>query len=214
MNRRIEFLLLMATAVGISYLPYVRSPFMWVQTYFHEISHGLAALLTGGSIVRIELDLRGSGVCYTQGGIRFVVAFAGYLGAAVSGMFFYLSVTKLAHRKIALFSAIFGGLTLLTLVLWGRDAVTIFIMLVISALCLIPFINNWHPKAMRLLMQFIGCYIILDALKSPLYLIDSRNFGDGATLSNLTLIPEIVWVGLWEVCALICIWKIWMGLKR
>ena len=213
MNRRIEFVLLMVVAVVISYLPVVSWPFMWVQTFFHEISHGVAALITGGGINRIELDLRGSGVCYTQGGVRFIVSIAGYLGAALSGMFFYLSVTGLGQRNVRFFSALFGGLALLTLAFWGRDLTTILILLVISALSFIPLINNWHPKAMHLLMQFVGCYILLDALKSPLYLIDARNFGDGATLAQMTHIPAILWVALWELSALICVWTIWGHIK-
>ncbi len=203
----------MALAVVVSYLPFVNWPFMWVQTFFHEISHGVAALITGGGIVRIELDLRGSGVCYTQGGVRFIVSIAGYLGAAISGMLFYLSVTGLGQRNVRFFSALFGGLALLTLVLWGRDLVTILILLVIAALSFIPLINNWHPKAVHLLMQFVGCYILLDALKTPTYLIDARNFGDGATLAGMTHIPEIVWVALWEISALVCVWIIWQDLK-
>ncbi len=213
MNRRSEFVLLMVVALVISYLPFVSWPFMWVQTFFHEISHGVGALITGGGINRIELDLRGSGVCYTQGGVRFIVSIAGYSGAALSGMLFYLSVTGLGQRNVRFFSAGCGGLALLTLALWGRDLITILILLVISALCFIPLINNWHPKAMHLLMQFVGCYILLDALKSPLYLIDARNFGDGATLAQMTHIPEIMWVALWELCALMCVWTIWRQLN-
>ena len=213
MNKRVEFVLLMVLAVAISYLPFIRLPFVWVQTFFHEISHGVAALITGGEIIRIELDLRGSGVCYTRGGVPFIVSIAGYLGAALSGMLFYLSVTGLGWYNVRFFSALFGGLPLLTLALWGRDLATLLILLVISALSFIPLNNNWHPKALHLLMQFIGCYILLDALKTPIYLIDSRNFGDGATLAQMTLIPEIMWVILWELCALMCVWEIWQHLK-
>lgn len=200
-------------AVVISYLPFVSWPFMWVQTFFHEISHGLAALITGGGINRIELDLRGSGVCYTQGGLRFIVSIAGYAGAALIGMLFYLSVTVLGQKNIRFFSAIFGGIALISLVLWGRDLTTILILLVISALSFIPLINNWHPKILHLLMQFVGCYILLDAIKSPLYLFDARSVGDGAMLSQMTHIPEFFWVVLWELFALKCVWVIWKQLK-
>ena len=208
MNKRVEFILLMAIAVAISYVPFLSWPFMWIQTFFHEISHGLAALITGGSIIRIELNFNGSGVCYTGGGIRFIVAIAGYLGAAISGMLFYLSVTGLGRGNVRIFSALFGGLALITLVLWGRDMWTLLILLVIAAISFVPLIKNWHPKITHPFMQIIGCYILLDALKTPLYLIDSRNIGDGAALSKMTLIPEIVWVAFWEVAALFCLFMI------
>ena len=121
--------------------------------------------------------------------------------------------TFLTVGNVRFFSAVFGALPLLTLALWGRDLTTILILLLIAALCFVPLINNWHPKAMHLLMQFIGCYILLDALKTPLYLIDARNFGDGATLAEMTHIPEIIWVALWELSTLICVWGIWRQLK-
>ncbi|MBD3306499.1 hypothetical protein GF339_08865, partial [candidate division KSB3 bacterium] len=34
----------------------------------HEFSHGLAAIVTGGSIVRIEINQQIGGMCYTMGG--------------------------------------------------------------------------------------------------------------------------------------------------
>jgi hypothetical protein len=37
----------------------------------------------------------------------------------------------------------------------------------------------------------------MNSIKSPWYLIDGRNFGDGAALANLTGLPEILWVFIW-----------------
>jgi len=213
MNKRIEFIALMLLAMVVSFLPFVSWPFMWVQTFFHEISHGLAAILTGGNISSIELHIRGSGVCYTQGGMRFIVAFSGYFGAAVCGMLFYLSVAGMGHNKVRVFSLVFGSLVVFSLVMWARDLITILIMLVIAALCFVPLINNWHPRLVQYFMQFIGCYILLDALKTPLYLIDGRSFGDGETLSKLTHLPEIVWVLVWEAAAVMCLYLIWKQLR-
>ena len=39
----------------------------------HEISHGLAAMLTGGSISRIEISPQLGGLCYFSGGWELVV---------------------------------------------------------------------------------------------------------------------------------------------
>lgn len=54
-------------------------PVKYLTVFFHELSHGLAAVLTGGQIVRIELSRNLGGVCWTAGGIRFIVITAGYL---------------------------------------------------------------------------------------------------------------------------------------
>ncbi|MDD3146729.1 MAG: M50 family metallopeptidase, partial [Candidatus Riflebacteria bacterium] len=58
-------------------------PIKYLTVFFHELSHGLAAVLTGGSIVRIEVNANLGGVCWTAGGIRFIVISAGYLGSLV-----------------------------------------------------------------------------------------------------------------------------------
>ncbi|MCP4137021.1 MAG: M50 family metallopeptidase [bacterium] len=51
----------------------------------HEISHGLAAVLTGGTIVKIQINQNQGGVCYTQGGARALILTAGYLGSMLWG---------------------------------------------------------------------------------------------------------------------------------
>ena len=60
-------------------------PIKVLVVLLHEISHGLMAVLTGGSIERIEINADQGGVCYTRGGIRFLTLSAGYLGSMLFG---------------------------------------------------------------------------------------------------------------------------------
>ena len=214
MKLQYQFVAIMAACIVVSFIPVLNWPFTWIQTFFHEISHGLAAILTGGSVSHIEIHLRGSGLCYTSGGVRFVVASAGYLGASLFGVLLILSVAIFSHRQSSILAVALACLTLGSLLLWARDLITIIILLCITAVCLLPIKNNWHPKAIHILLQFIGCYVLLDAIKSPLWLIDGRSLGDGATLAQLTFVPELIWVALWEICALTCVWFVWKSLKR
>lgn len=213
MKLHYRFAVIMTACFVASYIPILNWPFTWIQTFFHEISHGLAAIATGGRVSHIEIHLRGSGLCYTSGGIRFIVTSAGYLGASLFGVLLILSVSMLSHRQASMLAIALAGLTFGSLLLWARDLVTILILLSITAVCLLPIKNNWHPKAIHILLQFIGCYVLLDAIKSPLWLIDGRSLGDGATLAQLTLVPELVWVALWEICALAGVWIVWKSLK-
>lgn len=198
----------------VSFIPVLNWPFSWIQTFFHEISHGFAALLTGGSVSHIELHLRGSGLCYTQGGFRFIVTLSGYLGASLFGMLLILTVSLTSHLQAKIIAISLACLTLGSLLLWARDLMTILILLVVAAVCLLPIKNNWHPKVVHSFLLFIGCYVLLDAIKSPLWLIDGRSYGDGATLADLTHLPEIIWVVAWEAFALFCVWIIWKTLKN
>lgn len=52
----------------------------------HEISHGLAALATGGTIEQIVLDPHQGGACYCPGGNAFLTLSAGYLGSLLWGL--------------------------------------------------------------------------------------------------------------------------------
>ena len=213
LNRQYTFLLTLAAAFVLSFIPFVNLPFTWTQTYFHEMSHGLAAILTGGSIARIELNMDGSGLCFTYGGISFLVTFAGYLGAAVIGAVLYLSVSS-GHMVSKYVAMLLGGSAVITALLWGRDLVTWGILAMIAVLCLLPVIKQWHAGAVSALMHLLGCYVLLDALKSPLYLLDARDIGDGATLAKATMIPEVVWIGIWEIAGIACLIYLWRQLGK
>ena len=83
----------------LSFVPVLHWPFKWLQTYYHEISHGLAALATDGEILRIVLHIDGSGVCYTQGGIRSLTLQAGYQGSVFWGGYCQVVTVKVNESK-------------------------------------------------------------------------------------------------------------------
>jgi peptidase M50B-like protein len=60
-------------------------PFLIFSTFIHEASHAAAALLTFGRVDSITVSPDGSGLTYTAGGIRMIVASAGYVGTALFG---------------------------------------------------------------------------------------------------------------------------------
>ncbi len=211
MKNKIKFIGLFVLAFVVSYIPLLKLPFMWAQTFFHEISHGLMAVVTGGMIERIEIHLVGSGGCVTRGGSDFLITFAGYMGAVLWGGLLVLSVVHAGSRRAHVIAGFLAVLVFLSGLLWTRDLITILILVVILTLCLLAY-RYGASKPVAYLMQFMGAYVILDALKSPLYLIDGRSLGDGAALSRLTYIPEIVWVGIWEVFAVLCVWLLWRAL--
>jgi hypothetical protein len=69
--------------------------------FLHEISHGLAAIVTGGRIVAIGLTFDEGGVCITDGGSRFLILNAGYLGSLFWGaLFLVLAARTRMSREI------------------------------------------------------------------------------------------------------------------
>ncbi|MFD2166412.1 M50 family metallopeptidase [Thalassotalea euphylliae] len=204
-NKHQFWLVLLAAAI-IREVPFLSLPFNWFESFFHEISHGFAAILTGGKIIRIELMLNGAGLCTTLGGIRFFTAFAGYAGAALWGYLIFQLASynaKLTKTVIALL------LVLITvcLVLWTRDLFTLVILLVLATV-LLAKLRFATSRWLNRLVQLLGLTILLNAVISPLYLVDGHARGDGATLANLTLIPELAWVAIWMAIGLLFLYAL------
>ncbi len=205
---KLTFLMLMALALITSYIPILSWPLEWFETFFHEISHGLMALLTGGSIARIELHLMGSGLCYTVGGVHFLVSFSGYAGAVMWGALLYMVVGVANPWKARTLVASLGILVVGVTVFWVRDLISLFIVAMILGLVIAAYAAGRY-RLSQLAIRFIAVYVMLSAARTPLSLIDGRSLGDGDTLATLTGIPEIVWVLIWEAIALSTLWLVY-----
>ena len=70
----------------------VIQPVKIMVVLFHEMSHGLVALITGGEIMNISVTQDEGGQCETEGGIVAMIMSAGYLGSMFfGGVLLYLS---------------------------------------------------------------------------------------------------------------------------
>jgi hypothetical protein len=204
--QKYQLYFLLVAAIVIRQIPIVSIPLNWLETYFHEISHGIAALLTGGEIINIQLFATGAGLCTTQGGISFLITFLGYAGATVWGWLIF----KLAnsHQRTAqIFSGVMIVLLLASIVLWARDLLT---MIIIASLAVMFVFTVKMRKLyyLQLLLKFFGLSILLNSLFSPTYLFDGRDLGDGAALASMTMVPELVWVLLWCVLAFVALYSL------
>jgi hypothetical protein len=205
---KLSFLVLAALAVVISYVPIVHAPLDWVETFFHEISHGLAAMVSGGQVVRIELHLGGSGLCYTTGGARVLVSFAGYAGAVLWGALLYLAVGVSGPRFARILVAALGIIIVTAAIMLARDIVTLAILAVILGIVIAAYAAGRY-RLTRSAVQFIALYVMLSAARTPLHLVDGVGIGDGNTLADLTGVPEIVWVLIWEGIAIATLWLVY-----
>ncbi len=109
----------------------VMLPLKLMVVFFHELSHGAAAILTGGEILRLSVSPNEGGLAVTQGGSRFLILSAGYLGSLLCGVALLLAALWSRADK-----AVVAGL--------GVG------MLVITAL----YLRGWFPLAFGLAM---GC---------------------------------------------------------
>jgi hypothetical protein len=150
----------------------------------HELSHGLAAVLTGGEIVKIEISQQVGGVCWTRGGSRFIVASAGYLGSIVWGGIILIIAARTKYDNIL--GMVTGGLLILVSLLYIRNLFG-FLFTVGFGVFLLIISYAAKNKIVDILMKFLGMtsclYVIID-IKSDL--IDRSNIGsDADTIAQL-----------------------------
>lgn len=216
LTSRQQVLVFIAAAFIVDYIPLINLPFLWSETFFHEISHGLAAILTGGTIHNIRLNFNGSGLCTTSGGLPLLVTFSGYAGSALWGLLIYSIATAVSQTRAKYIVATIAILLGVTLLLWARNLSTIIILIVLLAMYSMPLIKSFSIKWFSLpginvksFTQLVGIFVMLDAIRSPLYLLGGRNLGDSAALAELTWLPEIFWVALWFAIAVSCLYLLW-----
>jgi hypothetical protein len=169
----------------------------------HEVGHGLAAVLTGGEIARIEISSNLGGVCWSRGGSMLAVLPAGYLGSMAFGGLILIGAAKTRHDQaisIAI-GVIVGVITLL----YVRNLFGIAFGLVF-ALAMIAAGKLLSEKVNDLLLRFIGMtsslYAIID-IKEDL-ISRTVNGSDAFQMSKTFGLPPVFWGVLWIVVAIGC----------
>ncbi|KFZ38577.1 hypothetical protein HR45_03905 [Shewanella mangrovi] len=210
-----QFVVELLLALVLSRLPIASVPFKWLESYFHELSHALAALISGGQVSHIELFSNGAGLCYSSGGWPLLIGFSGYAGAALWGTILYWLACGRAAVKFSYL--LFGVGVLLGMLLWGRDMLTVAIMVSLAVLFLLP-LKFYKTQIMRGALRLLALIVMLNALSSPAVLLGISDRGDAAMLAELTYVPAFIWVLLWFICGVLallcCWWRINIGRKQ
>lgn len=74
-------------------------PLKLLVVFFHEASHALVIVLTGGTVQAMEIDPRQGGRVIALGGNRFLSLNAGYLGSLAWGLVVYLLAVRTQWQK-------------------------------------------------------------------------------------------------------------------
>lgn len=206
MPSRSQFFIELLLALVLTRIPYLSVPFKWLESYFHELSHGLATLLSGGVVSHIQLFPNGAGLCFSQGGWPVLIGFAGYFGAALWGLLiFNLAIWR---RGIRASFACLGVVVLLTVLFWGRDLLTIGILGILALLFLLP-LKLSHSHILTVSLRVMALMVMLNALASPTVLLGLNGRGDAVMLAQQTWIPAWIWVGIWLATSLNMLWLCW-----
>ena len=188
-------------------------PLKILIVFFHELSHGLAAVLTGGSIESISISPQQGGLTTTRGGWLFLITSAGYLGSLLIGVLLYLSALKTKADRLIM--GALGATLLLVAALYMREAFALGFTIAAGAAMLasarfLP--ENINDTALRVLGLVSMGYVPFDILSDTIIRSDLRS--DAYNLSTQTGLPTVLWGGLWLLASLYVIWRaLRFGLK-
>ena len=192
------------TVTGLVFLLWntpVVLPLKFLVVFMHELAHGLAALLTGGSIENISLSAQQGGHAITRGGNSFVILSAGYVGSLLIGM--ALLVTALNTQADRAVLGFCGVIILAVTALYIRDWFPL-IFCTITGVSMLAIARYLDHTINDLMLRIIGLtsliyvpYDIFDdtiarsGLRSDAYML-SEKFGG----------PTMLWGGLWLVLSI------------
>jgi hypothetical protein len=181
-------------------------PFRLFNTFVHELSHGLAAMISGGEFHRFYIHPGRDGLALVRGGSLLLVASAGYVGSALFGAaLLFMVASALANRTLLVLLG--GALLALCLVfvrnLFGFVAGLLLAAAMIAAGLYLP------ERYITWLLTFLAIQTALSALDNVVVLMHLSLRGratafpsDAQVLARHTGIPALVWALLWCLIAL------------
>lgn len=189
-------------------------PLKLLVVFFHEASHAVAIIATGGEVVTLSVSSDQGGFVLSRGGNRFVALTAGYLGSLVVGLGLLMAATRtIADRKVM---AICGAMTLLIAGLYVREVFALAFGFCTGAVMLLMARYLGH-HANDLGLRVIGLasliYVPYDIFSDTIARSDLRS--DARMLAEEFGGTTVMWGGIWLVISLAIIgWCLRYGLGR
>lgn len=194
-----NWLLVLFFALGfiLPRIPVVGKFFNIINTALHEFGHALMALVTGGSVDKIELFRDTSGTTTTKSSSRFsaiLVSLAGYpFAASVAWLSFYL-IRQGAEQGLVI------GLSILFVVMllfWIRNwygALWVVLFCVGNGLLL----YYGEPDWLHYVALFYAVMILVVSVTSTITIVvlairDGDKAGDATNLAKTTHVPAFFW---------------------
>ncbi|MBF0544645.1 MAG: M50 family metallopeptidase [Candidatus Riflebacteria bacterium] len=182
-------------------------PVRLLTVFFHESSHGLAAVVTGGSIQKITVNMDESGCCWTLGGNRVIILSAGYLGSLIWGGLLLIIASRTDWDRMTLF--LLGLILISVSVIYVRNAGGL-IFGILFGLAILVFSKTFPNDYSDIFLRYLGVcsclYVIMD-IKSDL--VDNSISGsDSFQLAQKLHLPDKLVGAVWLIVALFLTYKI------
>jgi hypothetical protein len=189
---------------------YILYPFTILATWFHEMAHGLTALVLGGHFARLLVFSDGSGAAYYSGPLllgtfgKVLVAAAGPMGPPIAGAALIFSSRNLKTAPIAL--KFLGGFLLISTAIWVRSFFG-FVVILLMGLAVLGVAFKGSEQVQRLLIQFLGVQACVSTYRQIDYLFSYSagplGISDTGQIQQSLLLPYWLWGGLLALSSLL-----------
>ncbi len=204
----IVFYIILLLALLLPRIPVIGKFFRGFNTLIHEAGHVLAAIITSGEVMEVNIFSDNSGNTLTKSKKKYaqiLIALSGYPISALMGLFFiYLIHNKLYTPVVFIASSI----VLLVWVISIRNTYGIiwsFCFLILNILLL--YIQ--HTLYIKIFAVFYALILLCESVVSSFTLValtnkNSKKAGDASNLAKLTKIPAIIWSLFFLLFSVIC----------
>lgn len=191
-------------------------PFTILATWFHEMGHGLAAMLAGRGFERLLIFADGSGVALSlrpADGYRLtdaLVAASGPLGPALAGAALIVCSRSATATRTAL--AVLGAALVLSTLIWVRSP-TGWLVLPALGMAIVALALRGSEAWRSFAIQFLGVQAAISAWQQFDYLFSpGGNVGgelhrsDTGAIADVLLLPYWFWGALVSAAILALLW--------
>ena len=195
--------LLLWNIPGGSYLLY---PFKVLATWFHEMSHGIAMLVTGAGLEKLVVYRDTSGLAVPERGVakgaQAFISSAGYMGTALLGA--VLLVLGRTPRRARWVLGVIGGIMALSALLWVANGFGIAALVSFGVLlCLMGGFAG--ERLCGFLVNLIAAQMCINAVLDIRVLFAANMYvngqphqrSDAHVVSNLLGGPPWMWAAVW-----------------
>lgn len=180
------------------------APLSIAVVFAHECSHALAAVLTGGRVLGIEIGIDEGGGTWTEGGWPLLVLNAGYLGSLASGLLLLRGV-----RWSGALCAAIGVLSVAVAVVWMPWRSFGFCFAVLWGGALVGLAAWAAPWVTAAIVRLYGVFSVLYALGDVLadvFGAPAGSVNDATLLAAHTGVPATIWGAGWLCAGVLAMW--------
>ena len=193
-------------------------PLVLLSTLFHEMGHGIAAVLAGGDFHKFYMWTNGSGVAYSSGvtgafGRAFVSA-GGLVGPAITAAIGLVMARNAKSARVGLI--VLGVGLVISEILVVRGLFGMIFVGVFAAICL-GLAFKAPPWVGQLAMVFVCVQLALSVFSRGDYLFTATaNTAKGPMPSDVAQMSDALWLPYWfwgALCGLISVAALFFGAR-